>query len=148
LPGGFEAMVRIPPGVKPGQKLRLAGLGGPGRPPGDAFVELSVHIPNGLELKGRDLVGVLTVTPMEARRGTTRRLAGLEVTVPPGARHGARLRVGGGGLAGGDLLLRIDTDVWRGLSSAVAQGAGRAVQDSWGGWRELWRRMSTAGRKP
>lgn len=148
LSGGFEAMVRVPAGVRPGQKLRLAGLGGPGRPPGDAYVELTIAIPAGLELKGRDLHGAVVVTPNEARRGTTRRIAGLEVTVPAGARAGARLRVAGGGVAGGDLLLSVEVDVWRGLGSAFAQGAERAVQDSVGGARLLWRRMANAGRKP
>lgn len=42
--GGSVAMT-IEPGAQPGQKLRLAGRGLPGSPPGDQIVELSIKMP-------------------------------------------------------------------------------------------------------
>ena len=43
-PGG-EAEVQVPPGWKPGRKLRLKGRGIPGAEPGDLYLELDLALP-------------------------------------------------------------------------------------------------------
>jgi DnaJ-class molecular chaperone len=144
---GTEVDVRVPAGVRPGQKLRLQGMGGPGRPPGDAYVELDVALPPGVTLHGRDLASEVFLTPLETARGAVVRVAGTRVRVAAGAREGQRLRVAGAGLGGGDLMLTLRRDVWRGTARAVGEAWGGA----WGGlietWRHAWRRGSLAGRK-
>lgn len=140
---GLDVDVRVPAGVRPGQRLRLQRMGGPGRPPGDAFVEVDVALPAGVRREGRDLVAEAYVTPLEAARGTVLHVAGMPVRVAAGARDGQRLRVAGGGLGGGDLHLTLHEDVWRGMARTLAEG----VAGLWSETAAAWRRLATAGRK-
>lgn len=144
---GMDVDVRVPAGVRPGQKLRLQRLGGPGRPPGDAYVELHVALPPGIRRQGRDLLAEVAVTPLEADRGAVLQVAGSRVRILAGARDGQRLRVAGAGLAGGDLVLTLRVDVWRGLARAAGAAVTGALTGSAATWRDAWRRLSTAGRK-
>ena len=68
---GAEVEVKIPAGAKDGLKLRLKELGGPGRPPGDAFVTLGADLPPNARLDNGTLHAELSVTPFEAERGVT-----------------------------------------------------------------------------
>jgi molecular chaperone DnaJ len=111
---GGAVEVSIPQGVRSGTRLRLRGLGGPGNPPGDVLVSLSVTLPEGVRLRDGDLHADLPLTPLEASRGMRTVVADVEVTVPPGTRDGSTLRVPSGGL-GGDLLVTVHEDLWRGL---------------------------------
>lgn len=52
---GEPVDVRIPAGARNGQQLRLRGLGLPGRPPGDQFVELAVTVPRSTSARARAL---------------------------------------------------------------------------------------------
>jgi molecular chaperone DnaJ len=147
LRNGTEVDVRVPAGVRPGQKLRLQGMGGPGRPPGDAYVELDVALPLGVTRQGRDLWSDVYLTPLETARGTMVTVAGTRVRIAAGARDGQRLRVAGAGLGGGDLLVTLRHDVWRGAARAVGdalQSVGATVAET---WRDVWRRGSWVGRK-
>ena len=50
-----KLIVNIPPGVRNGQKIRLAGQGRPGKgggPPGDLFLKVRIHKPLLIRLKG------------------------------------------------------------------------------------------------
>ena len=118
---GAFVEVEVPAGVRDGVKLRLKGLGGPGRPPGDAYATVTVRVPAGAELVGRDLKTPVAVTPLEASRGASIPLSDLGVTleVPKGAVDGQTVRVAGGGLAGGDLIATLEVRVWRGLWRGV-----------------------------
>jgi len=140
---GIEVDVRVPPGVRPGQRLRLQRMGGPGRPPGDAFVELDVVLPSGVRRQGRDLLADAFVTPLEASRGAVVHVAGQSVRIAAGARDGQRLRVSGGGLGGGDLWVTLHEDVLRGLTRALSDGLVGLVNET----AAAWRRLATAGRK-
>jgi molecular chaperone DnaJ len=114
--------VRIPAGVKDGQRIRLAGKGAPGRrggPAGDLFVV--VHV-SGHELfgrKGDDLTLTVPVTFAEAALGTTLTVPTLDGTVslkvPAGTASGRTLRVRGRGVPGkrsrGDLLVTVEVAV-------------------------------------
>lgn len=126
LARGIGVDVSVPARIRPGTKLRLACMGGPGQPPGDAFVEVSVDLPAGFRAEGRDLVGDLHVTPLEANRGLATTVLGAAVRIPPGTRDGQGLRIPGGGL-GGDLVLSVHIDVWRGLARAALDTARNAL---------------------
>ncbi|MEI4280124.1 molecular chaperone DnaJ [Klenkia terrae] len=119
--------VRIPAGVKDGQRIRLAGKGAPGRrggPAGDLFVV--VHV-TGSELFGRsgdDLTLDVPITFAEAALGTTLTVPTLEGTVslkvPAGTSGGRTFRVRGRGVQGksraGDLLVTVSIAVPAALS--------------------------------
>ncbi len=124
---GASVDVDVPAGIRSGQKLRLKGLGGPGNPPGDVFVELGVELPEGVELRGRDLVANLYLTPLETRLGTRTTVAGVSVEIPSGSREGESIRVPQGGL-GGDLIVTVRENVWRGLRRLAG---------------DLWRKATT-----
>jgi len=136
LQRGLDVDVTIPAQVRHGARLRLAGLGGPGQPPGDAFVELLVDVPPGARVEGRDLFTEVFLTPLEAARGVVTTVLGIPVRLGGGVRDGQRVRVVGGGL-GGDLVLTVRTDIWRGLGRAALDTArsfvaglrGRAAHD-------------------
>jgi DnaJ-class molecular chaperone len=144
---GVEVDVTLPKGVRSGQKLRLAGMGGPGRPPGDALVEIEVVLPAGVTLRGRDLDAEVVITPLEARQGVRLEVAGQLVTIAAGVEDGAHLRVAGGGLGGGELRLWVRVDTWRGLGRVGAQTTDKFVKETWKSARALWRKMASAGRK-
>lgn len=113
--------VAIPPGVRPGQFVRLAKQGLPGYgkgEPGDLFLEVRIAAHPRIRIDGRDLTMDLPVTPSEAALGAQVQVpipgAGggsvVEVTVPPNARGGLKLRLKGRGFKGdpaGDLYLLV-----------------------------------------
>ncbi|PJD94848.1 MAG: cytochrome C biogenesis protein [Legionella sp.] len=99
--------VKIPAGVKPGQKIRLTGQGAahiPGGKKGDLYltIELSKHPL--FELKDDDLYLTLPVTPWEAALGATitvPTLSGkIELKIPKGSQGGQKLRIKNKGLGG------------------------------------------------
>jgi curved DNA-binding protein len=100
-------MVTIPKGIRPGQRLRLAGKGGQGARgarAGDLYliVELLPHAT--FRLEGSDLHTTLSVSPWEAALGADVRVATLEgavnVKVPPGSSSGRKIRLKGKGFPG------------------------------------------------
>lgn len=113
-----DVKVRIPAGVKEGQRIRLKGRGGPGRlggPPGDLYVRVHVDPHHVFGRSGDDLTLELPVTFSEAALGADIKVPTLDgdtvtIRVPPGTRPGKTLRVKGRG-AGGDLLVIIDVVV-------------------------------------
>ena len=114
--GGAEVEVKVPKGAKDGLKLRLKELGGPGRPPGDAYVTLRAALPPGARLEENGTLHAdLAVTPFEAERGVMTEFLGVNISVPRGATEGEVIRVSGGGLAGRDLLATLRVGVWSGL---------------------------------
>jgi curved DNA-binding protein len=108
--------VRIPPGVRPGQMIRLAGQGGAGlggAAPGDLYLEVQLRPHPHFRLEGRTLVAELPLAPWEAALGAVVPVmlpdgSTLKVRVPAHAQSGRRLTVGGQGWPGkarGDLEL-------------------------------------------
>lgn len=114
-PRGDVAVVKIPRGVREGAKLRLRGLGGPGRPAGDALVTVRVDLPPGVDRVGDELHTEVSIAPLEARAGVRTDVHGIPVVVPPRTADGSTLRIPGGGLAGADLRVTVRHRVWRGL---------------------------------
>jgi curved DNA-binding protein len=104
--------VKIPRGVLPGQKIRLAQA--PGRRDGDLLLEIAVRPHPRFQLEGRDLVAEVPVTPAEAALGAEAQVPTLEGTVtiriPPNSSSGRKIRLRGKGLpnakgADGDLMV-------------------------------------------
>lgn len=99
--------VKIPAGVSQGQRIRLAGQGGPGiggAPAGDLYLEVVLEPHRLYEIDGRDVYLDLPVAPWEAALGDTVAVPTLGgrvgLKIPPGSRSGARLRLKGRGLPG------------------------------------------------
>ena len=106
--------VRIPKGIKQGQKIRLAGQGGPGAggEPGDLYLQIEFSPHRHYRVDGADVYLDLPVTPWEAGLGATVKIptpAGtVELKVPPGSQQGRKLRLKGRGIpakAAGDLYV-------------------------------------------
>ena len=67
--------VRLPPGVQPGTRVRLAGRGVPstrGDARGDLFLEVRIHIPEIRDDRSRDLVRELSARYPESPRDALR----------------------------------------------------------------------------
>ena len=99
--------VRIPAGVRHGQRIRLAGQGSPGLGngrAGDLFLEVHIRPHPHFRPEGRDIYLDLPITPWEAALGASVRvptLAGaVTLKIPPGAQSGQTLRLRGRGLPG------------------------------------------------
>ncbi len=123
---GLDVDVTVPARVRGGTRLRLAGMGGPGQPPGDAYVRLEIEVPSAARLEGRDLLTEVHLTPLEASRGVTTDVLGVRVRLPPGTHEGQPVRVPGGGV-GGDLIVTVRIDTWRGLGRAAMDVARKAI---------------------
>jgi len=93
--------VQIPPGIQPGQKIRLAGQAPGG---GDLLLEISYRPHPVYKVEGRDLTLRLNLAPWEAALGMVTQvptLAGdVSLRVPPGSGSGRRLRLKDRGLPG------------------------------------------------
>ena len=99
--------VTIPKGVVAGQQIRLAGQGGAGiggAPKGDLYLEIEFEPHRLFRAEGRDIYLALPVAPWEAALGArvpVQTLGGtVELTIPPGAQSGQKLRLKGRGLPG------------------------------------------------
>ncbi|MGY1746847.1 DnaJ C-terminal domain-containing protein [Blastococcus sp. SYSU D00695] len=124
--------VRIPAGVKDGQRIRLAGKGAPGRrggPAGDLFVVVHVSPHELFARTGDDLTLTVPITFGEATLGTTLTVPTLDgnvsLRVPAGTASGQTLRVRGRGVTGksraGDLLVTVEVAVPKRVSAAAEQ---------------------------
>jgi curved DNA-binding protein len=105
LGDGREFEVDIPPGVRDGQRIRLAGQGSPGTggaQPGDLHLRIRYRPHPRFRVQGRDLYVDLPVAPWEAALGAEVPVPTLtgtaRVKVPAGSSSGRRLRLRGEGL--------------------------------------------------
>ncbi|MDM0011930.1 DnaJ C-terminal domain-containing protein [Variovorax sp. J22P168] len=133
--------VKIPPGVHPGQFIRLAGQGMPGHggePAGDMYLEVRIAPHKLYRIEDRDLYMTLPITPTEGALGAQVQVPTpgggvVEVTVPRNARNGLKLRLKERGLPGKPpghlyLLLEIalppaDTEAARAAYEQLAKAA-------------------------
>jgi curved DNA-binding protein len=97
--------VNIPAGVRDGSTIRLAGQGGTGSngsEPGDLYLHVRLRPHPVFTVKGDDLEVELPIAPWEAVLGakvSAPTIDGkVELTIPPGAKSGQRLRLRGQGL--------------------------------------------------
>ncbi len=97
--------VRIPPAMREGQRIRLAGQGGPGHggaPAGDLYLRVRFARHPDLRVQGDDIYCDLDLAPWEAVLGAKAKIptlaGGTTLRVPPGTTAGTQLRVRGQGL--------------------------------------------------
>jgi curved DNA-binding protein len=115
LADGRDYDVSIPPGVRDGQRIRLAGEGGEGLgggPRGDLFLRVRIKPHPRFRRRGNDLETDLPVAPSEAALGATvpvKTLDGgtVQIKIPAGSSSGRKLRLRGQGMPGGDLYARV-----------------------------------------
>ena len=117
--------VKIPKGMITGKKLRLAGKGDQspyGGPPGDLFIQSKLISDPTFEVNGHDLVTHREVKLSDALLGTqisvpTPEGRQMSLKIPPGTRHGTKMRLSGHGIPHmrdnkkGDLFVRIQIAV-------------------------------------
>jgi curved DNA-binding protein len=111
--------VKIPPGILPGQRIRLTGQGEKGTgggPRGDLYLRVEIEPHQVFELKGRDIYMDVPVAPWEAVLGSEVRLSTLsgniDLKIPPGTQSSQKLRLRGKGMpnnkgAPGDLYATV-----------------------------------------
>ena len=130
--------VKIPPGVKDGSRIRVAGKGedGPrGGPPGDLYVVTRVTpSPVFVQRDDGNLEVTIPITISEAIQGATVEVPTLngtkKIRLPAGTQHGTVQRLRGegpprpGGKGRGDILYRNELEVPKDLSSEQQQALG------------------------
>jgi molecular chaperone DnaJ len=129
--------VRVPAGVKDGQRVRLAGRGGPGErggPAGDLMVKVHVSRHPLFGRSGDNLTVTVPVTYPEAALGANIKVPTLDgpvtVKMPAGTTNGRVFRVRGHGVprkAGtpGDLLVTVEVAVPQKLSNEAREALER-----------------------
>lgn len=125
--------VRIPPGVKDGQRIRLAGQGEPGRngaPAGDLFVKVHVTPHSIFGRSGNNLTLEVPVTFPELVLGTTLTVPTLDgkvsLKVPAGTTSGRTMRVRNKGVqkkdgVAGDLLVTVRVSIPPGVDGKAKE---------------------------
>lgn len=113
--------VKIPQGIRDGQKIRLAGQGGPGQgggKAGDLFLEVEFKPDRNYRVDGGDVYLNLPVTPWEAALGSKIKVpipsGDVELTIPAGSNQGSKMRLKGKGLPGkepGNLYVVLDVQL-------------------------------------
>ncbi|WP_447971471.1 DnaJ C-terminal domain-containing protein [Nitrospira sp. M1] len=97
--------IRIPKGVKDGERLRVRGKGAPGRgggPPGDLYLHIHALPHPVFQRQGMNLLVTLPVWPWEAALGTDVEVPTLQgpvrLTIPPLSQSKQKMRLRGKGL--------------------------------------------------
>jgi curved DNA-binding protein len=131
--------VKIPRGVREGQRIRLAGQGEAGErggKSGDLFLRVRLARHPDFRVEGSDLIHEAKIYPWQAVLGTELEVPTLEghvrLKVPPGTRSGQRFRLRGRGLpsssgARGDLYVEVQVEVPKKITERE---------------RELWRELA------
>ncbi len=121
--------VKVPRGVRQGQRIRLSGQGlpGPGGEPGDLYLEVEFAPHPQFSVEGDHLVVTVPVSSWDAALGGSIPVPTLDgevrMTLPPGLSSGQRLRLQGKGLpreggGRGDLRAELKITVPEKLTSA------------------------------
>ena len=124
--------VKIPPGMVTGKKIRLSGKGAPspyGGPAGDLYIRARLRPDPVFTVENHNLVVHREIKLSEALLGTTLAVPtiggkSLNVKIPPGTRHGTKMRLSGHGLphmkksGKGDLFLIVQIAIPKDLTPA------------------------------
>jgi curved DNA-binding protein len=128
---GKNLEVKIPPGVKTGSKVRVAGEGGAGlgdAPSGDLYLKINVRPHRRFKREGDDLLLELPVDLYTAVLGgevSVRTIDGtLSLKIPPETQSGRTFKLSGQGMphlrdsqTRGDLLVKVHVRIPQNLSS-------------------------------
>ncbi|MBN1566388.1 MAG: J domain-containing protein [Acidobacteria bacterium] len=142
--------VDVPPGVRDGTVIRLAGqgeAGSNGAPPGDLYLRVALEPHHLFSIVGNDDVQIqLPVTPWEAALGTKIEVPTLDgpvkMTIPEGSQGGRRLRLRGQGLrrrhgGRGDQYIQLKIEIPPTLSAREKELYGKLAAESQFNPREL-----------
>ena len=109
--------MRIPKGVKQGQRIRLAAQGAPGigdAPAGDLYLEIEFNPHSIFRVEDRDVYTELPITPWEAALGATVSVptpdGRVDMKIPAGTTRRRTLRLKGRGIPGkppGDMYVEL-----------------------------------------
>ena len=110
--------VKIPKGVRSGQRIRLAGQGGPGMgggKSGDLYLEVGINASGRYRVDDKDVSLTLPITPWESALGATVAVpipsGAVNLKIPVGSGQGSRLRLKGKGIPGktpGDFYVELN----------------------------------------
>jgi curved DNA-binding protein len=127
-------VVKIPPGIDSGAKLRLKGQGEPGSktaPAGDLTITIEVESHPYFKREGQNLLLEVPISVSEAILGAKIDVPALDgmksLTIPPGSSSGLKLRLKGQGIAtsgskpGGDLFVILKIVVPKSVDAASRQ---------------------------
>jgi curved DNA-binding protein len=100
--------LKIPAGIKSGQKIRLSGKGSPAignsGEPGDLFIRIDVNKHPLFDVVNNDIYITIPIAPWEAALGTVVKIPTLDgkvdLKIPPNSQGGQTLRIKNRGLAG------------------------------------------------
>lgn len=102
-----QLQVKIPKGVRKGQRIRLAGQGAPGigrGSAGDLYLDVDFNPHPFYRVDGRDVYLDLPLTPWEAALGATVNVptpdGRVDLTIPAGTANGRKLRLKNRGIPG------------------------------------------------
>ncbi len=104
--GTKKLKVKIPKGIKEGQKIRLSGQGRAGQIKGDLFLEVKFNRHRHFTIDGKDINLILPISPWEAALGTKLSIPTLggtvEMKLSANTKGGKKLRLKSRGLPGKD----------------------------------------------
>lgn len=115
--------VKIPQGIRDGEKIRLLGQGKTGEnggKNGDMFIKINIQNNSKFRLEGYDIVTDLFLSPWEAALGKRVSIEGIDdnisLYVPPGIQSGEKVRIPQKGYkdgrgSRGDLVAEVKTVV-------------------------------------
>ena len=92
--------VKVPDGIRNGEKIRLIGQGKPGKnggKNGDLFIKIDIENNKNFRLFGSDLFTDLLLTPWEAALGIRTNLATIDgettIYIPQGMQSGEKIKI-------------------------------------------------------
>lgn len=96
--------VKVPAGIRNGEKIRLIGQGKAGKnggKNGDLFIKISIESDKKFKLEGCNIYTYLNLSPWEAALGTRIKVEGIDggdmVYIPKGIQSGERIKIQGKG---------------------------------------------------
>lgn len=126
--GRRNLSVRIPAGIRTGQKIRLSGQGSPGYggQSGDLLLKIEILPDPRFKIEGSEIQTYVPVSPWEAALGTEAEVetptGRVRLRIPAGSSSGRKIRLRGKGLSApgggkGDLMAEIRVVVPESLSA-------------------------------
>ena len=126
--------VKIPEGIRDGEKIRLIGQGKEGEnggKNGDLFLKVKIEDDKKFKLKGYDIFTELPITPWEAALGTKTKIETIDdetnIYIPKGIQSGEKLVISNKGYKGknkdirGNLIVKVKIVVPKELSKEEKQ---------------------------
>ena len=126
--------VKIPEGIRDGEKIRLIGLGKSGQnggKNGDLFLKVKIEDDKKFKLKGYDIYTQLPITPWEAALGTKTNIETIDdetkIYIPKGIQSGEKIVISNKGYRGvdkdtrGNLIIEVKIVIPKELSNEEMQ---------------------------